>query len=96
MRPINYYGKIVGIFQCLKKEHPQYSIGKHISTALDGYDIWGMSDKSVYEALSRYEAELQFDIPHDTTNDKDIDIIVSDGINLNRLREQLYEDEEEY
>ena len=95
MKPVNFYGKIISVLNSLKKDHPQYSMGKHLSTALDGYDLWSMTDKSVYEALSRYEAELEFDIPHDTTSEQDIDIIIRDGKNLYKFTAaSLMEDED--
>lgn len=76
----------------LHSDYPKYSMGRHISTALDGYDIWGMTDKEMLYAFEKYAAELQFDIPHE---DKDIDEIVKQGMDINKIREELLEEDEE-
>jgi hypothetical protein len=75
----------------LRKAHPTYNIGRHISTALDGYDdIWGVSDKEFLFALEKYELELNMDVDH--IDQEEIDEIIKDGMNLERT---LFEEEEE-
>lgn len=75
----------------LHKAHPTYNIGRHISTALDGYDdIWGVSDKEFLFALEKYELELNMDIDH--IDQEEIEKIIKDGMNLERT---LFEEEEE-
>ena len=74
----------------LHKAHPTYNIGRHISTALDGYDdIWGVTDKEFLFALEKYELELNMDSPH--IDEEEIDEIIKDGMNLERT---LFEEEE--
>ena len=75
----------------LHKAHPTYNIGRHISTALDGYDdVWGVSDKEMLFALEKYELELNMDIDH--IDQEEIEEIIKDGMNLERT---LFEEEEE-
>ncbi len=75
----------------LHKAHPTYNIGRHISTALDGYDdIWGVSDKEFLFALEKYELELNMDVDH--IDQEEIEKIIKDGMNLERT---LFEEEEE-
>ncbi len=75
----------------LHKAHPTYNIGRHISTALDGYDdIWGVTDKEFLFALEKYELELNMDSPH--IDEEEIEEIIKDGMNLERT---LFEEEEE-
>lgn len=75
----------------LHKAHPTYNIGRHISTALDGYDdIWGVTDKEFLFALEKYELELNMDIDH--IDQEEIEQIIKDGMNLERT---LFEEEEE-
>ena len=75
----------------LRKAHPTYNIGRHISTALDGYDdIWGVTDKEFLFALEKYELELNMDVDH--IDQEEIDEIIKDGMNLERT---LFEEEEE-
>ena len=75
----------------LHKAHPTYNIGRHISTALDGYDdIWGVTDKEFLFALEKYELELNMDIDH--IDQEEIEKIIKDGMNLERT---LFEEEEE-
>ena len=77
--------------QRLHKAHPTYNIGRHISTALDGYDdIWGVSDKEFLFALEKYELELNMDVDH--IDQEEIEEIIKDGMNLERT---LFEEEEE-
>jgi hypothetical protein len=87
----NYYRQILQILERLRKAHPTYNIGRHISTALDGYDdIWGVTDKEFLFALEKYELELNMDVDH--IDQEEIDEIIKDGMNLERT---LFEEEEE-
>jgi hypothetical protein len=62
-------------------------MGRHLSTAIDGSDLWGVSDKELLLALQKYEIELNMDIDHED----EIDEIIKDGMNL----ERMFLDEEE-
>lgn len=75
----------------LRKAHPTYNIGRHISTALDGYDdVWGVTDKEFLFALEKYELALNMDLDH--IDEEEIEAIIKDGMNLERT---LFEEEEE-
>jgi hypothetical protein len=79
------------VLERLHKAHPTYNIGRHISTALDGYDdVWGVSDKEMLFALEKYELELNMDVDH--IDQEEIEEIIKDGMNLERT---LFEEEEE-
>jgi hypothetical protein len=79
------------MLESLHKAHPTYNIGRHISTALDGYDdIWGVTDKEFLFALEKYELELNMDVDH--IDQEEIEQIIKDGMNLERT---LFEEEEE-
>jgi hypothetical protein len=79
------------VLENLHKAHPTYNIGRHISTALDGYDdIWGVTDKEFLFALEKYELELNMDVDH--IDQEEIEKIIKDGMNLERT---LFEEEEE-
>jgi hypothetical protein len=87
----NYYRQILQTLERLRKAHPTYNIGRHISTALDGYDdIWGVTDKEFLFALEKYELELNMDVDH--IDQEEIDEIIKDGMNLERT---LFEEEED-
>jgi hypothetical protein len=87
----NPYRKIIHVLERLHKAHPTYNIGRHISTALDGYDdIWGVTDKEFLFALEKYELELNMDSPH--IDEEEIEEIIKDGMNLERT---LFEEEED-
>ncbi len=92
MRKASYYSQIVQLLQQLHAAYPTYNLGRHIATALDGYgDVWGLTDKEILFALEKYKSELDLDIPH--TDDKEIDQIIKEGIDLeNILKEQDGED----
>lgn len=90
MKHPNYYNQIINTLKRLKKAHPTYNIGRHLSTALDGYsDMWGITDKEMLFALQKYEIELNMDFPHE--DDEEIEKIIKDGMNL----ETLFLEEEE-
>jgi hypothetical protein len=87
----NHYRQILQTLERLRKAHPTYNIGRHISTALDGYDdIWGVTDKEFLFALEKYELELNMDVDH--IDQEEIDEIIKDGMNLERT---LFEEEED-
>ena len=88
-RQSNYYRKIIHVLESLHKAHPFYNMGQHISTAMDGSDLWGVSDKEMLLALQKYEASLELDTDH---NEEEIEEIIKDGMNLERT---LFEEEEE-
>lgn len=89
----DYYTEIVEILRELKSLYPSYSIGKHISTALDEYnDVWGTSDKEILFAFTKYKAQLELDVPHETS-EKELKKIIRDAKNLNI--HNLLEDGEE-
>jgi len=88
-RQPNYYRKIIHVLESLHKAHPFYNMGQHIATAMDGSDLWGVTDKEMLFALQKYEASLDMDIDH---NEEEIEEIIKDGMNLERT---LFEEEEE-
>jgi hypothetical protein len=53
-----YVKKIIKIIDLLKKQHPTVNIGKHIATALDGEDVWSITDKKFYNLINDYQAQL--------------------------------------
>jgi hypothetical protein len=85
----NYYNQIIQTLKRLKKAHVTYNMGRHISTALDGSDLWGVSDRELLISLQRYEASLEMDVDH---NEEEIEAIIKDGMNLENT---LFEEEED-
>lgn len=84
MRKASYYNQIIQLLQQLHMAYPSYNMGRHLSTALDEYgDIWGLTDKEILFALDKYKSQLELDIPH--TDDKEIDQIIKDGMNLDDI-----------
>ena len=87
----NYYRQIIQALERLQKAHPTYNIGRHLSTALDGYsDLWGVEDREFLFALQKYEIELNMDVNH--IDEEEIEDIIKDGMNLERT---LFEEEED-
>jgi len=92
MKPTNYYNKIISTLKELHSSYPECTIGKHLATALDGYtDLWPLTDAEIYIALRRYAADREFDVPNKNEN---VEEIIKDGMNLNKFREELLEEEE--
>jgi len=89
MRHPNYYKQIINALERLKKSHPKYNMGRHLSTAIDGSDMWGITDKELLFAIQKYEIELNMDVDH--VDEEEIEDIIKDGMNL----ERMFLDEEE-
>ena len=87
----NYYRQIIQTLGRLKKAHPTYNMGRHISTALGDYDLWGVTDKEILDALKKYEIELNMDFFH--TEEEELRKIIDNGIHLERMFD---EEDEEY
>jgi len=91
---MNFYKKIVNVLLELNKSNPKHNFGKHIATSVDSStttsDLWGMSDKELYNSLRNYQLSMEMDVPHD--EESEIDKIVAEGMRLN----QILENEDEY
>lgn len=90
------YNDIISVLQDLHISYPTYTIGRHLSTALDEYgDLWGVSDKEVLFALTKYRASLEMDVPRET-NEEEILRIQRDAMNLSSaslLQDSDYDDQ---
>lgn len=81
----NFYGEIIEVLTELKHLYPTYSIGRHISTALEDYgDVWGTSDKEVLFAFTKYKAQMEMDVPHEAEKEE-LDEIIRDGMDLKNI-----------
>lgn len=89
MKPkIDYYGKILEKLKTLKKSYPSYEISKHLATATADYaDIWGLTDRQIYDLLEKYE----FDLENDHAPISDVSKIIKDGLDL----ENMFKDEDD-
>jgi hypothetical protein len=89
----NHYFQAIHILQELHKEFPMYNMGRHLSTALEGYgDMWGITDKELVYALEKYKEQIEMDVPH--TEESEIDRIIKEGMDLGLLfRGEEYEEE---
>lgn len=83
----NYYKQILQTLERIRKAHPSYNMGKHLSTALDGSDVWGISDRALLSSLHKYEIELNIDVHHED----EIEDIIKNSMNLSS--EDLLEEE---
>jgi hypothetical protein len=90
----DYYSEIIKLLTELKKACPQYTMGMHISTALDDLgDLWGSSDGEILNALKKYRGKLQMDVIH---TDTELERIVEDGMNLKNILSDDEDDENAY
>lgn len=78
----NYNHEVIKILGDLHKSHPTFSVARHISTATADYgDIWGMTDKELTFALTKYQLELESDNSQ-IADEVYVDQIVKDGSKL--------------
>lgn len=84
-RKPNYHKQIVSLLEDLHKTYPEYNMGRHLSTALDGYgEVWGLSDKEFVFLLDKYKTRMELDIPHIADNEE-LDQILREGMDLDSL-----------
>lgn len=84
MKKPNYFNQLTSILQELHTLYPQYNVGRHLATALDEYgDMWGITDKEMVFALTKYKNQLEMDFPH--TDDSELDEIIKGGLDLDNL-----------
>ena len=84
MRKQSHFNQIISLLQELHSSYPTYNMGRHLATALDEYgDLWGVADKEMLFALTKYKNQLELDVPH--TDDKEIDEIIRGGMDLDNL-----------
>ena len=88
MKQPNYYRQILKALDRLHKAHPTYNMGRHLATALDESNLWGLDDREMLYAIQKYEIELNIDHAHTD----EIEEIIKDGMNLERT---LFEEEED-
>ncbi len=83
MRKASYFSQTISLLQELHKQHPTYSVGQHLSTALDGYgDMWGVTDKELLFALQKYQVNIELD---NFPNKEEIDKIIKDAMDLDNI-----------
>jgi hypothetical protein len=82
------FNQIISLLQELHSSYPQYNLGRHIATIMGEYgDVWGVTDKELLFALSKYKSQLDMDVTH--KEDEDLDDIIRQAINLeNILKEE--------
>jgi hypothetical protein len=86
-----HYTDVISILQELNKDFPTYNLGRHLATALDGYgDIWGITDKELAFALSKYKSEIEMDIPH--VEESELEKIIKEGMDLDNILKEEEED----
>jgi hypothetical protein len=84
-RKPNYHKQIISLLEDLHKTYPGYNMGRHLSTALDGYgEVWGLSDKEFVFLLEKYKTRMELDIPHIADNEE-LDQILREGMDLDSL-----------
>lgn len=92
MRKNEYYARSVKLLGDLKKDYPNFEMGRHIATAFSDYgDLWGLSDKEFLFALERYKTQLELDSENIVSDDY-VEQIMKDAEDLTAT---LTEEEEE-
>ena len=78
-----HFNQVLKLLQQLHASYPNYNVGRHLSTALADYgDFWGISDKELLFALSKYKSQLDMDFPH---VEEDIDNIIKEAQDLDTI-----------
>jgi hypothetical protein len=78
-----HYNQVLKLLQQLQTSYPDYNMGRHLSTALADYgDFWGISDRELLFALTKYKSQIDMDFPH---LEGDIDDIIKEAQNLETI-----------
>jgi len=94
MALLNHYGECIKVLVSLHKEHPSFTLGRHLATALSDYgDIWGISDKEMLFALKKYQSELGMTDDR-IVEDEYVNKVIKDGMNLDTILDDDDEQEE--
>lgn len=92
----NFYKKVISILDDLHRNYPEYGLGRHLATALCDYgDMWGLSDKEMHFALTKYQTELALDLKGVAHEDY-VDKIVKDAQNLDDILKEEDDDEDNW
>ena len=79
------YDKCICLLKDLNKTHSTIPLSVHLATAFSEYkDISFFSDSKLLKLLQEYQNKLDMD------NDFDVEKVIEDGINLNKI----FEDDE--
>lgn len=90
-KKINFFKKLIDQLTELHRTYPNQSIATHLATALEEYgNFWGLSDKELSFALEKYQVDLEL---NNFSVDKDLDKIIEEGKNLDKIN--LFDTEEE-
>lgn len=90
-RQVSDYKKVLKLLEELHKDYSKFGIGRHMETIRDDYgDLWGMTDKEMVFALTKYKSALDLD-QAGVADDNYVDKIIKDAENLDKF----YGEEEE-
>jgi hypothetical protein len=93
-RKPNNYNQILLLLQELHQYYPSFNMGRHLATALADYpDYWGITDKELLFALTKYKAQMEYDYPTPIAEDNEVARILEEGKKLKGLSSLLDEDE---
>ncbi len=81
----SYYKQTLSILSKLGRAYPKQTMGNFISSALDGSDLKGISNKDLFLLLKKYHSDLQT-IP--SCSDDELNIILKEGMHLHNIFEE--------
>lgn len=74
-----HFKGIVSILKELNKAYPNQGTARHLHEATLGYkNLWGLEDKELHFALTKYKAELDLNI----VDESEVEEIFKDGLSL--------------
>lgn len=89
----NYVNAFCETIKTLHKQYPNQNIGRHLEAALEGYSLFGISDKELSYAMDKYIQTLEID---PIASEAEVDKIIRDTEKFfSRGTFSLEEDEEE-
>jgi hypothetical protein len=94
MKTKNYINELCHALKLLHKQYPSQNMGRHLDAALADYrSLFGVSDKELSYALSRYITTLELD---PIATEAEVERIIREGSNLDTILQDDYDEEEDY
>ncbi len=90
----NYINEFCNSVKELHKLYPTQCLGRHLDAALADYSsLFGVSDKELAFAMDKYLLTLEID---PIASEAEVDRIIREGSNLDKILFDENEDEEDY
>lgn len=84
---------IISILKDLNKTYPNQGVARHMHDAtLEYKNLWGLEDKELLIALTKYKAELDLNI----VSEDEVEAILKDAMSIDKNLEDYFREDQEW